>query len=118
MLILRRRRRRRRCRIDPYDVQPVVERGDDPRDYDWTCVGCKYCKDDSPGFHLKSGRIHLLLRTSRPVRVHTPPVVETGLLLVDRCHPWILLQHRRAVYLIELDDHRPIVSDHRKQPVR
>jgi hypothetical protein len=32
-----------RCssQIDPYDVQPVVERGDDPRDFDWTCERCK-----------------------------------------------------------------------------
>lgn len=28
------------CQIDSYDVQPVVERGEDPRDYDWTCFGC------------------------------------------------------------------------------
>jgi hypothetical protein len=27
--------------IDPYDVQPVVERGDDPGDYDWTCERCE-----------------------------------------------------------------------------
>jgi hypothetical protein len=27
--------------IDTYDVQPVVESGEDPRDYDWTCVDCE-----------------------------------------------------------------------------
>lgn len=29
------------CQIDPYDVQPVVESGNDPRDYDWTCERCE-----------------------------------------------------------------------------
>ena len=27
--------------IDPCDVLPVVESGEDPRDYDWTCERCE-----------------------------------------------------------------------------
>lgn len=32
-----------RCgaQIDSYDVRPVVEAGEDPRDYEWTCEGCE-----------------------------------------------------------------------------
>ena len=31
----------RGCQINSYNVQPVVERGEDSRDYDWTCDSCE-----------------------------------------------------------------------------